>query len=107
MLRLWNASVARRFQAKKTSLVASPLTPKEISHSLKISAHLLQARTVQLPIRLSSLAILINAHINNKVSDYEGNTPRDARWSSLAANYLDAAGAGYGMPPASTALIQP
>lgn len=54
----WKASEANLFQAENTSLAASPLTPRESSHSLKISCHLLQASTVQFPIRLSSLAIL-------------------------------------------------
>lgn len=49
---------ARRLQAAKLSFVASPVNPSEASHSVKMVCHLLLARTVQVPIRLSSLAIL-------------------------------------------------
>lgn len=49
---------ARRLHAAKLSFVASPVNPSAASHSVKMGCHLLLARTVQVPIRLSSLAIL-------------------------------------------------
>ena len=58
VLRLVKEFVATLLQAEKTSLAASPVNPRAVSHSAKMDCHLLQARTVQLPILLSSLAIL-------------------------------------------------
>jgi hypothetical protein len=57
-VRLLNEFVATLLQAEKTSFAASPENPRAASHSAKMDCHLLQASTVQLPILLSSLAIL-------------------------------------------------
>ena len=57
-VRLLKEFVATLLQAEKTSFAASPENPRATSHSAKMDCHLLQASTVQLPILLSSLAIL-------------------------------------------------
>ena len=65
-VRRLNEFVATLLQAEKTSFAASPVNPRAVSHSAKMDCHLLQARTVQLPILSSSLAILYVQH-NNRV----------------------------------------
>ena len=65
---VWNVSLASLLQADMTSFAASPLNPSAASHSEKIGCHLLHASTVQLPILLSSFAILRDERGNVSVT---------------------------------------
>ena len=74
----WKESDASLLHAEKTSLAASPENPNDDSHSLKTGSHLLQAETVQLPILLSSLAIL------DGMNERHGNMFTEAKFCQSA-----------------------